>query len=278
MPLPDLSNSMYVARLRYIQSIHEPAERRNPDVLVRHFLSTITQLRGALLGQDKLAALRADPFYYFLVARTRYYDQVLNDAIHGGARHVVSIGSGSDTRPHRFAELLSMHDVTVLECDQAEAIRAKLRITKRLKGVERVEYLPVDLNDDNWPDLMGRLRSCRGTKVLVTMEGVSPYINDGDFRRFLKLLATELAPGSQIAYDYKLHGVKEDFGQSARTTVPFRLPSDRDQVAAFHKALRLELTHFELSSELCARLLPNLPGTAPLFTEDALARLQVGSA
>ena len=38
------------------------------------------------------------------------------------------------------------------------------------------------------------------------MEGVSPYIDDVSFGRFLSLLASTLAAGSQVAYDFKIQG------------------------------------------------------------------------
>ena len=51
MTLPNLSNSMYVAHLRYIQSIHESPSRRNPDTLVRHFLPVLQRLRTTWIGR-----------------------------------------------------------------------------------------------------------------------------------------------------------------------------------------------------------------------------------
>ena len=88
------------------------------------------------------------------------------------------------------------------------------------------------------------------------MEGVSPYIDDVSFGRFLSLLASTLAAGSQVAYDFKIQGVHDDFGREGRTQRPFRLPTTSGDVAAFHEAHGLQLEHLELSCELCARLLP----------------------
>jgi len=279
MTLPNLSNSMYVARLRYIQSIHEAPQRRNPDTLVRHFLPMFDRLRAAWIGQDKLARLRADPFYYYLVARTRYYDQVFSEAVLDGAKRIISVGCGSDTRSHRFEPLLRDHGVTVLECDQSEAIHTKRRVAKRKWPFGHVEYLPIDLNDDGWPELDSRLGTRGDPKALVVMEGVSPYVNDSNFRRFLLLLSSRLPVGSHVAYDFKLRGVEEDFGRTGRTQNPFRLSPASDEVRAFHETCGLRLHHLELSSELSARLLPGLADPAiPSFKEDGLVRLQVGGA
>jgi len=267
---------MDVAHLRYIQSIHESPERRNPDTLVRHFIPILARLRTAWLGRKELSKLRTDAFYYYLVARTKYYDQVVKEAVSDGVQQIVSVGCGSDTRAYRFKHLLRSKNVKVLECDQPEAIRAKQQMAKRWRCFDYVEYLPIDLNDDTWPELEHWLGDRTGTKALVLMEGVSPYINGSNFGRFLALLATRLSPGSHVAYDFKIRGVHDDFGRVGRIQEPFRLPRASDEVATFHKAHGLRLEHMELSSELCARLLPGLAESAvTLFSEDGLVRLQV---
>ena len=56
------------------------------------------------------------------------------------------------------------------------------------------------------------------------MEGVSPYIDDVSFGRFLTVLAGKLAAGSQVAYDFKIRGALDNFGREGRTQKPFRLP------------------------------------------------------
>jgi len=107
------------------------------------------------------------------------------------------------------------------------------------------------------------------------MEGVSPYIDDVSFGRFLSLLAATLAAGSHVAYDFKIQGAHDDLGREGRTQKPFRLPTANGDVAAFHEAHGLQLEHLELSSELWARLLPGVENPAvSSFTEDVLVRLR----
>jgi methyltransferase (TIGR00027 family) len=268
---------MYVARLRYIQTIHESPEVRNPDTLVRHFIPTLQRFRTALLGRAELSKLRSDPFYYYLVARTRYYDQVVQDAISDGVQRFINVGCGSDTRAYRFKDSLNEKNIAVLECDQADAIREKQRLTRRWRRFSSVEHLPIDLNDGKWPSLESWLGETK-PKALVLVEGVSPYINDSAFSQFLRLLAIKLAAGSHVAYDFKIGGVKDDFGRTGRTQKPLRLTTSTEELTAFHQALGLQLEHMELSSGLGRRMLPHLNGSTPLFEEDGLVRLRVAGA
>lgn len=276
MRVRNFSNSAFTAELRYIQSIHERAELRNPDILVRHFLPALRRWHCAWLGHDGLANVRSDPFYYYLVARTKYYDEVFLEAIADDVRYIVNVGCGTDTRSLRFARRLQQNGVRVLECDQAEAICDKARVVRRLGAFNHVAYMSIDLNDDSWPDLERWLRRNNAEKALVLIEGVSPYVNVETFGLFLRFLARQLAARSRVAYDFKLRGVADEFGRGGRTQRPFRLPAIVGEIAAYHEALGYRLDRMEQSSDLSARLLTRKAGAAiPLFTEDGLVQLEV---
>ena len=276
MKLSTSSNLSFVGRLRYIQAIHEPPERRGPDRLVRHFFPVPERWRCRFLSRDELDKLRSLPFYYYLLARTKYYDAVFSEAINGNVTYIVNVGCGTDTRAHRFGLALERQGITVLECDLPEVISAKRRIGRRLGPAGHVQYLSLDLNDEAWLELMHWLDKISGAKVMVMMEGVSPFIGEETFSRFLMLLGTKLARGSMVAYDFKLEGVADDFGRAGLTGNTFRLPDSREQILAYHKQSGFRLTHMELSWELEARLLPDLAeARIPFFRQDGLVQIQV---
>jgi len=270
------SNSMTVAEWRYIQSIHETAELQNPDTFVGHFLPALRRWRCAWLGQRTLAVLRAKPLYYYLVARTKYYDGLFLDAIADKVRYIINVGCGSDTRSYRFEHILKQHGVKVLECDQSEAISSKQEIARRQGTFDHVSYVSIDLNDDAWPDFEHWLNQNNAARTLVLMEGVSPYVNVEGFSRFLSLVAKKLPARSRVAYDFKFSGVADSFGLVGRTQRPFRLPTIREEVVGYHENLGYRVNSMERSSELSVRLLTGLEKSdVPLFTEDGLVQLEV---
>ena len=94
----------------------------------------------------------------------------------------------------------------------------------------------------------------------------------------MRLLATRLAAGSRVAYDYKIRGVRDGFGLEGRTSDPFRLSTAVSELDDFHRALGLRLVHSETSSALTARLLPGTAARpARVFAHDALVQLEVPS-
>jgi methyltransferase (TIGR00027 family) len=270
MSLPNLSWMLNVCELRYIQSLCEAAEYRNPDVLVGAFLPLQRRVACVVRGKLLMSHLRAKPFYHYLLARTKYYDEVFLDAVHDCVTCIINIGCGSDTRAYRFQHLLRQKGVSVLECDQPRAIRAKQRIAQRHWPTDHVRYVPLDLHDTGWTGLVRLLDESSQGPVLVMMEGVSPYVSSGSFEAFLRVLAAKLHPRSLLAYDFKIVGTMEDVGRSAGVQHPFRLPAERKEVAAYHAELGFQLQHIELSSELSRRLLPGAP---LLYDRDCLLRL-----
>jgi methyltransferase (TIGR00027 family) len=273
LTLPNLSNSIGVAKLRYIQSVCEEPEYRNPDTLVREFLSPPLRRLSRLQGWLQLGKLQSRPFYHYLIARTIHYDQVFIDAIRNNSRYIVNIGCGGDTRAYRFAEELKQRKVKVLECDQPQSIAVKQELAVRKWSIKHVRYIPIDLNDDaSWSSLADWLAEM-SSAVLVIMEGVSCYIEEEQFRRFLGFLAGKLHAGSRVAYDYKIRDIGYDLASTGRCK--FALPALKDDVVAYHEALGYNLDEMALSSDLASRLLPKLGRNISLFEEDCLLTLTV---
>ena len=275
MKLPNLSYMMSVGQLRYIQSVYEVARYRNPDTLVRDFLPRFQKWGCDLRGRALLSRSRSKPFYFYVLARTIYYDMVFFDAMEKGFNHIVNIGCGTDTRAYRFGHILSRTGIQVIECDQPQAIHTKQKIASKSWPVNHVKYLPIDLNNElSWSQLMDWLRTNRESKVLVMMEGVSPYVDESSFAQFLKLLSSELYAGSEVSYDFKVTGVADDFGSSDLTKKPFRLPNERKKIESYHQNLGYQVKSLESSADLTLRMLPEFDQSAyPIFLEEVLLRL-----
>jgi methyltransferase (TIGR00027 family) len=271
--MPNASKSMHVAHVRYFQSRYEAAGYVNPDTFVGQLIPARQRWWTAWHAKRERKRLRAEPFYYYLLARTRHYDDVVTEAVEGGIDRMAVVGCGSDTRAYRFRQLLAERRIKVLECDQAESIAAKERLVRQVWQHEHVEFSAIDLNERAWQGLE-RWLAAGTSRALLFMEGVSPYIQATGFREFLTFTGRTLPAGSQVAYDFKIEGVRDELGKTERVSEPFRLPNRRDDVARFHAEYRLKLIRMETSLELCERMLPQLT-TSPRFSEDVLVRLEV---
>lgn len=276
MPLLASSNLNYVGRLRYIQSVHELPPLAGPDYLAGRLLPVFERWRCRLIPHGELLQLRSQPFYYYLLARTMYYDEVFASMLSRGARHIVNIGCGMDTRAHRYALALNTACARVLECDLPAAIARKQRLARRMPAAHLLKYLSLDLHEEDWSGFERWLESVQGEPKAIIMEGVTPYVDDSAIGRFLELLARRLPSGSVLAYDFKLQGVADDFGRGGESVKPFRLPESREQVNDYHEQRGFRLVAMEQGWELEERLLPEIVSAGtPLFRQDCLVQLEV---
>lgn len=273
MSLPNLSFLGSVGQLRYLQARFESGGFRNPDTAVGAFLSPRQRLSAIARGVFFRPRMRSNPFYYYLLARTLYYDEVFATAARGSVRAIVNIGCGTDTRAHRFRELLREHRVRVVECDQPMVIERKQRTARAHWTDDHVTYVPLDLNVVAPDALEQAVRGWASEPVLIMLEGVSPYVVKERFLTFLRTVARSAAPGSVLAYDYKLTTAPAEFGRTASVQEPFRLTPDDAAVRAMHTELGLRVDHLETGRDLIRRLLPEVNAT---FSEDALVRLGIG--
>jgi hypothetical protein len=113
--LSDLSNLVDTARIRHIQTLHESEDRRNPDILAGALMTAEVREQCFGLNAEAIMKMRKNPYYYYLTARTKFYDQLLLEAVVAGVRRVLIVGAGFDTvytasvgiLPHMVSRLLS---------------------------------------------------------------------------------------------------------------------------------------------------------------------------
>ena len=74
MLLPDRHYSASVGQLRYTQAAYEKGCLRNPDRDVAKLLSPAQRVYAELNGLLRLGTIRRVPFYAYLLARTKFYD------------------------------------------------------------------------------------------------------------------------------------------------------------------------------------------------------------
>jgi len=110
------------------------------------------------LDLDYEAAMKKNPapgMVGAMLSRTRYVDEVLLQDLGGGARQVVILGAGFDSRAYRFRERLE--GVRLFEVDYGPTQEYKKRRLQEIFGSvpKHVQYVAMDFNRD---DLATQLR------------------------------------------------------------------------------------------------------------------------
>jgi methyltransferase (TIGR00027 family) len=146
---------------------------------------------------------------YYVNARTKHIDSLLEQAAQEGVVQVVNLGAGYDSRAYRFRE--SMPDTRFFEIDLPAMIKEKKRRIKEILGQvpDEVAYVPIDFNTQTIPGELKKAGYDPGKKTFFIWEGVTYYISGEAVDGTLRFIATQSAPGSSVVFDYMPSGAIE---------------------------------------------------------------------
>lgn len=195
--------ALATATLRALAA-HDPRQEiRGADNLAELFLTEKQKapLKDAKV-RDWVMKNRVTPgAYEFMIARTAFFDEVVQNALSNGVPQLVLLGAGYDSRPYRFAHLMS--DAIVFELD---ALPTQLRKKEILEcgGVRvpsTVRFVPIDFVTD---DLESTLLSAGFSKektALFVWEGVTYYLSRDAVEKTLAAVRALSGRGSSICFD-----------------------------------------------------------------------------
>jgi len=202
--------AVYVAAARALGSKDPDPQLRNPDYLAIKFLgprerAVLLDIPMDALDLDFDSAMKQlGP--HLLVAvmtyRTKRFDAALLDALQNGARQVVVLGAGFDSRAYRFQSQLG--DVRVMEVDYGPTQAYKKRRLGEILEVipPNVSFVPMDFTKDNLLDQLRKAGYSEQQNTFFLWEGVTYYLPESAVKDTLHFVRDHSASGSRIAFDY----------------------------------------------------------------------------
>ena len=172
-------------------AVHRGRETSRPDALYRDPLA----LRLAGERGERIARRMASARFmsWMMSIRTIGIDQLVQDAIALGAKTIVNLGAGLDTRPYRL-ELTS--DVEWIEVDFPDMIAYKTESLKTEIPRVKLSRIALDLSDRKRAQEFYQSLAQKPGPILVITEGVIPYLDSW----MVANLADDLAATPNIRY------------------------------------------------------------------------------
>ena len=135
-----------------------------------------------------------------LIARTRWIDDYLTRALNSGARQVVLLGAGFDSRPYRLA---ATGRVQFFEIDHPNTSAVKRGHVARSLGTlpAHVRFVPVDFRRQSVRQALEEAGFDPSERSLFLWEGVSNYLTEESVRETLSFVAG-LSAGTQLVFTY----------------------------------------------------------------------------
>ena len=199
-----------VCHFRAIAAQHPDPKLRNADALADKLCPKV---RMALPGDYADARRTIDnsgeryASYYYVNARTHYFDAAVARAAAEGATQVVVLGAGFDSRAYRFRA--TYPQLRFFEVDLPATIAAKQQRVAAALGTlpDYVRYAPIDFNTQKLEEVLPALGYDAAQKTLFLLEGVVMYVNAPGNEATFRFMRRNAAPGSTVVYDYVLQRV-----------------------------------------------------------------------
>ena len=136
-----------------------------------------------------------------IVARVRYFDDVVKASINDGLEQLVILGAGYDTRAYRIE---GINKIKVFEVDHPATQSIKIEKIKEIFSSlhDHVTYVPTDLEVDKFGQRLLESGYNKSLKTLFIMEGILMYLSPEIVEEILSFIVHNSGKGSAILFDY----------------------------------------------------------------------------
>ncbi|WP_053666506.1 class I SAM-dependent methyltransferase [Streptomyces sp. MMG1121] len=201
-----------VARVRALETERENALFRDP--LAQAFAAAGGMWPSSPPRPDDEAARRRRLAVSFsIVIRTKFLDDLLQQASASGVRQVVLLGAGMDSRAFRMDW---PEGTRLFEVDTAAPLDFKASVLRQEQAVARCERITVavDLRED-WPGALAAAGHDPTVPTVWIAEGLLIYLPEDAVELLLARISAQSAAGSRMGLTLGSRGVIERFGADA---------------------------------------------------------------
>lgn len=199
--------AQYMALFRALETRLQAKDRLFSDPYAIHFLDQKLRLATRL---SKYAVVRkylentiqkkVPGAFSSGIARTKYIDDLLQNAILNGVKQVIILGAGFDTRALRLDFLKS---VPVIEIDHPNTSNFKIQTYKNRLGKipENIQFLQIDFNKQDLDQLAAQHQIDFSQPAAVIWEGVTNYLTSAAIKSTFSFIS-KFAKGSHVIFTY----------------------------------------------------------------------------
>jgi methyltransferase (TIGR00027 family) len=196
--------AVVTASFRALACYEEDKNIKCGDQIAELFLPK--EKREPLSDSDFRSAIKKaipEGLYEYVIARTRYFDDLFIHYLKEEIPQIVILGAGYDSRACRFEKLIGK---TVIYEVDAAATQEQKRLVLQGNGIHchrNIKYIACDFEKDVLEEAMRGQGFNPQLLTLYIWEGVTFYLNPATVKNMLKLLHANSAAHSVIGFDFQ---------------------------------------------------------------------------
>jgi methyltransferase (TIGR00027 family) len=140
--------------------------------------------------------------YEFMIARTAFFDRIVEKALKENIDQVVLLGAGYDSRPYRFGKFIQNTKIFELDAKPTQQRKKEYLQRAEISISEQISFVPINFETDNLGEILTEAGFNQGKKTLFIWEGVTYYLTAEAVDNMLAFVRSNAPSGSSISFDY----------------------------------------------------------------------------
>ena len=232
---------------------------RSPDHLARIFFkgsdSLLLKFHRITLS---IARMRVPGTYEYVIARTKFFDDVFKQALVENYPQIVFLGAGYDTRPYRFKEYVEQTEIFELDVSTTQQIKRQCLEKSKIPIPRQLHFVPINFNKEDLGEVLSEAGFRTNKKALFIWEGVTEYLTPEAVDSTLNFISKN--SGNTVAFNYiyksiidgtrDYSGSKEIVKATSKSKEPYQFGIEEGKIEQFLNERGFELVSHYTAEEL----------------------------
>lgn len=196
--------AMLIASLRALACYEEDPPIHGDDYMAEMFLPDEKRIPlKAIENRPVIKKAIPDGLYEYVIARTKYFDELFLRYLNLHIPQIVFLGAGYDSRAYRFKN--QINNSVIYEVDTPATQEMKLQILKDndVKIHNNVMYVATDLEKNELFQKLYNAGFQSSLQTLYIWEGVTFYLTPKSVDSMLSLLKQHSSSESILSFDFQ---------------------------------------------------------------------------
>ena len=243
---------------------------RGPDNLAKIYLKGFDSL---LLTFSKLtltiAKRKVPGTYEYVIARTKFFDEVFKQALTENIPQIVFLGAGYDTRPYRFKDCIRQTEIFELDVPTTQQIKKQFLKKSNIPIPDKLHFVSINFNKENLNQVLTEAGFKRDKKTLFIWEGVTEYLTPEAVDTTLEFIRQN--SGNTVAFNYiyksvvdgtcDYYGAKEIVEAASESDEPYQFGIEEGKLEQFLRDRGFEAVAHYTAEELEKKYLTKNDGS-----------------